>query len=395
MTSNATDPGPSFTVERLDVFVFRAPADPPVQTSFGVMRDRPAVLVRVTDADGVQGWGEIWCNFPTVGAEHRARMALAYCRPAVTGRAWSHPRECFDELTKRFAVLALQTGEHGTLNQIVAGVDTALWDLYARRQGLPLWQALGGAQAEVQAEAQAVQVYASGLNPTEPDMLALQKRDEGYRAFKLKVGFGAERDLANLRTLRDALGNDATMMVDANQAWDFEEACTAGERMEAFNLLWLEEPLRADQPALRWKELSQRQPITLAGGENLAGFAQYRDFISTEGMTVIQPDLGKWGGPSGCLEVAKQTLAAGKWYCPHWLGGGIGLVASMHVKTAVGGPGYVEVDSNPNPLRELLAVPNFKVNDGWVQLSNEPGLGVVPDLAACKGYVVEVPMVGV
>jgi D-galactarolactone cycloisomerase len=93
--------------------------------------------------------------------------------------------------------------------------------------------------------------------------------------------------------------------------------------------------------------------------------------------------------------VAKQTIAAGKWYCPHWLGGGIGLVASMHVKTAVGGAGYVEVDSNPNPLRELLAVPNFKVDNGWVQLSNEPGLGVVPDLAACKGYAVEVPMVGV
>jgi D-galactarolactone cycloisomerase len=329
-----------------------------------------------------------------VGAEHRGRMALAYCRPAVVGRTWSHPRECFDELTRRFAVLALQTGEHGTLNQIVAGVDTALWDLHARRQGKPLWQVLGGTQAQEQAQAQPVQVYASGLNPTEPEKLALQKRGEGYRAFKLKVGFGAERDLANLRALRDALGSEATMMVDANQAWDFDEARAAGERMEDFDLLWLEEPLRADQPSQRWKELAERQPLTLAGGENLAGFAQYRDFIATEGMSIIQPDLGKWGGFSGCLEVAKQTLAAGKWYCPHWLGGGIGLVASMHLKTAVGGPGYVEVDSNPNPLRELLAVPNFTVSDGWVQLSNAPGLGVVPDLAACKGFVVELPMVG-
>jgi D-galactarolactone cycloisomerase len=285
-------------------------------------------------------------------------------------------------------VLALQTGEHGTLNQIVAGVDTALWDLYARRKGRPLWQVLGGA------EPQPVQVYATGLNPTEPEKLALQKRDEGYRAFKLMVGFGAERDLANLRTLRDALGGEVTMMVDANQAWDFDEACKAGERMEDFDLLWLEEPLRADQPAHRWGELAERQSLTLAGGENLAGFAQFREFISTEGMAIIQPDLGKWGGVSGCLEVAKQTLAAEKWYCPHWLGGGIGLLASMHLKTAVGGPGYVEVDANPNPLRELLAVPNFKVNDGWVQLSNEPGLGVVPDLAACKDFVVDLPLVG-
>jgi D-galactarolactone cycloisomerase len=388
MTPTARDSASTFVVERLDVFVFRAPADPPVQTSFGTLRDRPAVLVRVTDAEGAVGWGEIWCNFPTVGAEHRARMALAYCRPAVTGRPWSHPRECFDELTHRFTVLALQTGEHGTLNQIVAGVDTALWDLYARRKGRPLWQVLGGADPEP------VEVYASGLNPTEPEKLALQKRDEGYRAFKLKVGFGAERDLANLRTLRDALGNEATMMVDANQAWDFDEACKAGERMEDFDLLWLEEPLRADQPALRWKDLAERQSLTLAGGENLAGFAQFREFITTEGMAIIQPDLGKWGGFSGCLEVAKQTLAAEKWYCPHWLGGGIGLMASMHLKTAVGGPGYVQVDANPNPLRELLAVPNFRVDDGWVQLSNEPGLGVVPDLAACADFLVDLPLVG-
>ncbi len=389
MTSPAADLGATFTVAQLDVFVFRAPARPPVQTSFGIMRDRPAVLVRVTDSEGAVGWGEIWCNFPTVGAEHRARMTLAYCRPIVTGRAWHHPRACFDALTERFAVLALQTGEHGPLNQIVAGVDTALWDLYARRRGQPLWQALG---AE---EAKPVQVYASGLNPTAPETLALQKRDEGYRAFKLKVGFGADRDLANLRTMRDALGDRATMMVDANQAWSFDEACEAGQRMADFDLLWLEEPLRADQPPQRWKALSQRQPLTLAGGENLAGFAQYSDFIATEGMAIIQPDLGKWGGPSGCLDVAKQTIAAGKWYCPHWLGGGIGLAASMHLKTAVGGPGYVEVDANPNPLRDLLAMPAFTVRDGWVQLSNAAGLGVVPDLAACREFQVDVPLVGI
>ena len=71
MTSPASDTraAAAFTIERFDVFVFRAPADPPVQTSFGIMRDRPAVLVRLTDADGTVGWGEIWCNFPTVGAE--------------------------------------------------------------------------------------------------------------------------------------------------------------------------------------------------------------------------------------------------------------------------------------------------------------------------------------
>ena len=112
-------------------------------------------------------------------------------------------------------------------------------------------------------------------------------------------------------------------------------------------------------------------PVTLAGGENLAGFVQYRDFIASEGMAIIQPDLGKW-------------------YFPYWLGGGIGLAASMHLKTAVGGRGHVDVDSNPIRLRELLAVPNFPLNDDWVELPNEPGLGVVPDRLACKDFAVEV-----
>jgi D-galactarolactone cycloisomerase len=190
-----------------------------------------------------------------------------------------------------------------------------------------------------------VQVYASGLNPTEPEKLALQKARRGLSRVQAQGRLRRRARPGQPARLRDALGSEATMMVDANQAWDFDEARAAGERMEDFDLLWLEEPLRADQPSQRWKELAERQPLTLAGGENLAGFAQYRDFIATEGMSVIQPDLGKWGGFSGCLEVAKQTLAAGKWYCPHWLGGGIGLVASMHLKTAVGGAGYVEVDS--------------------------------------------------
>lgn len=375
-------------LQALDVFVFRAPAQPPVQTSFGIMRDRPAVLVRLRDTEGCEGWGEIWCNFPTVGAEHRARLALAYGRAAVLERAWQSPAEMFHHLQERFAVLALQTGESGPLNQMLAGIDMALWDLFARRAGQPLWRLLGGARAEP------VQVYASGINPTAPEELALAKRDEGYRAFKLKVGFGADRDLANLRAMRDALGPQATMMVDANQAWTLHEAAEAGHRMAPFDLLWLEEPIRADAPPEAWAQLAERQPLRLAGGENLVGMAAYRAFIAGGAMQVIQPDAGKWGGLSGCLMVAQEATAAGRWYCPHWLGAGIGLMASMHLKTAIGGAGYVEVDANPNPLRDLLAMPAFSVTDGAVLLGDAPGLGVAPDLAGAQHFQVEIPSVG-
>ena len=384
-------------IRALDAFVFRAPSDPPVQTSFGTMRDRPAVLLRVTDDDGAHGWGEIWCNFPGVGAEHRARLSLSLLRPLVCAQPWDSPRACFEALTAKFAVLSIQTGEVGPLRQIVAGLDIALWDLAARRAGLPLWKLLvqdGGGTAP--ATALPVPVYASGLNPTDPEKLAATKLAEGYRAFKLKVGFGNTRDDANLRAVREVIGPDLPFMVDANQAWDMAQSIEAGRRMEPNRLGWLEEPVRADTTPAHWTELAREQPLALAGGENLAGLPQFKTFIeSAQGMAIFQPDIGKWGGFSGCLDVGRAVLAGGKQFCPHWLGGGIGLTASFHLKAAVGGAGYVEVDANPNPLRELLASPQFTLVDGAVQLSDRPGLGVEPDMAACRNFMVEVPMAGV
>lgn len=386
--------GDGLTVHALEAFVFRAPADPPVQTSFGIMRDRPAVLLRVTDADGHCGWGEVWCNFPAVGAEHRARLALSYLRPQICGTTWEGPKAAFEALTARFAVLTIQTGEPGPLQQVIAGLDMALWDLAARRANVPLWKLLAGEDSPV--TAMPIPVYASGLNPTSPEKLAAAKLAEGYQAFKLKVGFGAARDDANLRAVREVIGPDAPFMVDANQAWDMEESVAAGRRMAQYNLGWLEEPVRADTTPEQWDDLARSQPLTLAGGENLAGLPQFERFIAPAGgMAVLQPDIGKWGGFSGCLEVGRMALRHGKRFCPHWLGGGIGLTASFHLKAAVGGLGYVEVDANTNPLRDLLAAPRFALVDGAVQLGDTPGLGVEPDMDACRDFIVPVSMVGV
>lgn len=378
MTTAPTD----LRLERIEAFVFRAPADPPVQTSFGIMRDRPALLLRAIADDGAEGWGEVWCNFPTVGAEHRARMALTYLPPLACGPQWASPQACFEALTAKLAVLAIQCGEPGPLAQIVAGLDIALWDLLGRRHGLPVWKLL----APDLAAPAPVPLYASGLNPTGPEKLAAAKRAEGYRAFKLKVGFGAERDEANLVALREVIGAESPLMVDANQAWDLDEAIAAGRRMARHDLGWLEEPVRADTSLADWARLAREQPLPLAGGENLAGPDAFDAHIAAEGLVIVQPDLGKWGGFSGCLAVGRRTLAQGKRFCPHWLGAGIGLTASFHLKAAVGGPGYVEVDANPNPLRDLLATPVFALEEGAVHLGMKSGLGVQPDLGAAQVF---------
>ncbi|HWT20450.1 MAG TPA: mandelate racemase/muconate lactonizing enzyme family protein, partial [Variovorax sp.] len=96
---------------RIEAFVFRCPIATPVRTSFGTMHDRPAVFVRVEDHDGATGWGEIWCNFPSCGAEHRAKLVHTVMAPLLTSRAFDGPAEAFDWLTQRTAVLAIQSGE--------------------------------------------------------------------------------------------------------------------------------------------------------------------------------------------------------------------------------------------------------------------------------------------
>ena len=370
---------PALRLAKVEALVFRAPIEVPVQTSFGIMTDRPAVLVRAEDDQGCVGWGEIWCNFPTFGAEHRARMLASCVAPILLEQAWDTPQHAFAALSRRLHVLGIQSGEPGTVAQAIAGADMALWDIVAQRCGQPLWRLLGGSPR--------VQVYASGLNPTRPEELAASKRAAGFRAFKLKVGFGAQRDLENLRAMRDVLGPDADLMVDANQAWTAEEACAMAARMSEFNLGWLEEPIRADHALAEWETLARQSPIPLAAGENMRGEDEFRAAAASGAFAVLQPDMGKWGGFSGCLAVARNAIAAGRMFCPHWLGGGIGLVASMHLKAAVGGPGYVEVDANVNPLRDLLAAPAPTVQEGAVTLSAAPGLGVAPDLKAARQFL--------
>jgi L-alanine-DL-glutamate epimerase-like enolase superfamily enzyme len=361
------------TLARIDVTVYRAPIDQPVRTAFGVMTSRPAVIVQATEQDGAVGYGEIWSNFPQCGAEHRARLALSACAPLIVDRSWPSPSDAFDHLTRRLWTLGVQAGEPGPIAQAIAGIDTALWDLVARREGLPLWRLLGG-EGEGRMPA-----YASGINPDGTLEQARLARAEGYRAFKLKIGFGRERDLGNLMSLRDELGTEATIMVDANQAFDLDEAMAMSKLLASCDPVWLEEPLPADSPLDSWRKLADVSPIPLAGGENIRGDAAFDEAISAGVFAVIQPDLAKWGGISRGLDLARRIQAGGARYCPHYLGGGIGLLASAHLLAAAGGLGMLEIDSNQNPLRQGLAQPYPDLIDGDFVLTEAPGLGVTPD----------------
>ena len=373
-------------IARIEVHVLRWPVRVPVRTSFGVMHDRPAVLVRVEDDEGGFGWGEAWCNFPACGAEHRANLVETVVAPLLVGRSFAAPRGAFDELTARTAVLAIQSGEPGPIAQAIAGVDIALHDLAARRAGVPMWRHLVDAARVPGATAIAeVPVYASGINPDRPGDTVAALRHAGHTAFKLKVGFGEARDLDNLAAVRAAAGARAAVMVDANQAWDLEAAIAMGRRLGELAPGWLEEPLRADRPWHEWQRLAAACTIPLAAGENAIGEAAFDALIASRAVAVVQPDLAKWGGVSGVLGVIGRIDAAGLRHCPHYLGAGIGLLASAHVLAATARDGgWLEVDANENPLRTLLCPPLATLREGRITLDVAPGLGVEPDIAALR-----------
>jgi L-alanine-DL-glutamate epimerase-like enolase superfamily enzyme len=368
----------SFTIRGIQAFCYRYPLTTPVVTSFGEMRDRPALFVRVEDDDGQAGWGEAWCNFPSAGAEHRTRLINEMLAPMLAGRAVTHPSEVFEHLSAATSVMALQSGEAGPFAQTIAAIDIALWDLFARRAKTPLWRMLGGTTGRMR-------VYASGINPAGSVAQAEAAMRRGHRAFKLKIGFDADGDRANLRALRRLVG-EAFLAADVNQGWGIEQALQLAPALEEFNLAWLEEPLRADRPWSEWRSLQRRLTIPLAGGENIAGYQNFAAALTEGVLTVVQPDAAKWGGITGCLDVARDVLASKRHYCPHFLGGGIGLLASAHLLAGSRGGGLLEVDSNDNPLREDFCGAVADIKDGEIVLPETPGLGVEPDMKAIEKY---------
>ena len=366
------------TIAAVEACAYRVPIQQPIKVSFGTFRDRPMVLVRIVDSDGAVGWGEAWCNWPAVGAEHRARLVNDFAERLV-GRTLATPDQAFHLLTRQLEVLVLQTLEVGPIAQAVAGIDIAIWDLFARKAGQPLNRFLGGAPVA------SLPVYATGINPDQPEAFAAARRAEGHRAFKLKTGFGHALDVRNLRAMREVIGADDELSCDANQVLDVDGAITFCRDVEALKLAWLEEPIRVDAPAEAWRRLAAASTTPLAGGENLQG-AQFDAACADDVLGVIQPDVAKWGGITGNWQVARAAVAAGKRYCPHHFGGGVSLLASLHLLAAAGGSGRLEFDCHPNPGREAVVGDLLPVTEGRVPVPSGPGLGAVPDLPALRRY---------
>jgi L-alanine-DL-glutamate epimerase-like enolase superfamily enzyme len=361
---------PALELVRVSVEVFRYPVETPVATSFGVMRDRPAVFVRLEESGGAFGWGEIFANWPSVGAEHRARLLIEDISDHLLGQQFQLPSAAFHMLEEATHICALQSGEWGPFRQVIAGVDIAMHDLFARKLGLPARKMLNPQAADK------VAAYASGIHVRDAMKTLVRCRELGFKRFKVKVGFDIDRDLAVVRDCLDLLKGDEVLMLDANQGWTKDQAIQFLHPLDGSGIAWIEEPIPADATWEDWYAVRAESPIPLAGGENIAGLNDFNQSIARSQFSFYQPDIAKWGGFTGCLQVAKNALGAGRTYCPHFLGGIVGLQASAELLAAVGGPGWLEVDVNRNPLRGDDGFLASRLDGGSWVLSANSGLGL-------------------
>ena len=355
-------------IARLDVYALEANVDKPVTTSFGSMPAQVSALLRIEDGDGNAGWGEIWGNFPSITCAYRANLACKVLPEPLLGAKVDTPGAFCIRLANRLRVLAVQAAEPGPVSAVLAATNQALWDLAARRKGLPLRRALNENAGET------VPVYASGLGPTDSVEMSVRAREAGFRAFKLKIGFGDEVDHRNLHGFRLAMKEDEQLFVDANQRWTLSEALGRIAMLEDMEVDWWEEPLLAEASADEWRALRDSTLLPLAGGENLRDMDAFRTAFSY--LAFVQPDVGKWGGIDGCLAVARSALDHDCTYCPHWLSGGVGLMHSAHLLAAAGGDGLLEVDAHPNPLRSRIVDPVTGIFEGRLHMVDAPGIGI-------------------
>lgn len=375
---------PEIRITEVEPVVLRAEIPEPVRTSFGTMEHRWSVLVRIGTDAGIEGWGESWCNFPSWAPFERVHT-LRGLAPLVVGRDPRDVTFVHDGVRRATRILERQWGAPGPVGQALSAIDVALWDVLGKLTGQPIVRLLGGRAG------MDVPVYGSGLGPGDPTRSIERLQAVGVGAYKLKVGFGPDRDARNLTRMRKLIGTDAVLWADANQAWSFSAAREALAMLGDHGVALLEEPLPAGDYAglARLREVA---PIPLAAGENAVRREDFVEMLAADCVDVVQPDVTKCGGLTDARFACQLAAAHGRAFAPHYLGGAVGLVASLHLFGSVPGGTMMELDANPNPLRDVLGGELVRPVDGRLRVPSGPGLGITPSPEALQRY--RVPLGG-
>ena len=256
-------------------------------------------------------------------------------------------------------------GRSGVATQALAAIDIALYDLKAKRAGLPLAKLLGSYRDSVQT----YNTSGGFLNATleEVKARATQSIEEGIGGIKIKVGLpDSKEDIRRVAGVREHIGWDVPLMVDANQQWDRATALRMGRQLEEFNLIWIEEPLDA-YDFEGHAHLAQVLDTPIATGEMLASVAEHKGLINANSCDIIQPDAPRVGGITQFLRLAALADERGLGLAPHFA-----MEIHLHLAAAYPREPWVEHFVWLDPLFEE----RLETKNGRMIVPDRPGLGV-------------------
>ncbi len=335
---------------------------------------RAHVLVEVECSDGTVGWGE--CLGP---ARPNAAVVAAYAgwligqNPLETERHWA---TLYNALRDQ--------GQRGLTVTALSGIDMALWDIKGKVLGQPVSVLLGGRWRE------SVRAYATGsfkrdgvdrVSDNAQEMS--QRRAEGFHACKIKIGFGLAEDLAVIRAVREAIGSDMRLMIDANHGYTVTEAIRLGRAAADYDIDWFEEPVVPEQLSA-YAQVRAGQPIPVAGGETWHTRWGHWQAIQAGAVDILQPDIAGCGGLSEAVKIASLATLHGVRIVPHVWGTGVHIAAALQFMAAmVPDPVRVnpiapimEFDRTHNPFRQAVLTRPIEAVDGVVAIPDGPGLGI-------------------
>ena len=345
---------------------------------------RDVALVRVRTDDGLEGWGQV--------APYNADITACVVHRQVAPHALGADADDLGGLEQR--VLEREHKFPGSyLCRALAGVDTALWDLRGKRAGKSVCELLGGSP-------RAVPVYGSSMRRDieprdEAERLARLRDEDGYAAFKIRVGSECGHDADErpgrteevVPTVRAAIGDDVALLVDANSCYTPPRAIEVGRMLEQHGVVHFEEPCPYWE--LEWTaEVAAALDVDVAGGEQDCLLPTWRRMIELRAVDIVQPDVCYVGGMSRAVRVAALAREAGLRVVPHSANLSLVTVFALHLVAACENAGpYAEYSIEPDeyyPWQVGMYEPLPRVVDGCVEVPAGPGWGVeiAPDWLA-------------
>jgi L-alanine-DL-glutamate epimerase-like enolase superfamily enzyme len=354
-----------------------------------------ALLVRVCSG-GLVGWGECEASPLVSIANWCCPMSHSACRPvrdAVLGQTLDRPEDIL-RINQSARAIGLDVAQ---TDHTLSGIDIALWDLLGKARQQPVYKLLGYPRAYPKTP------YASQLFGDTPQQTlekAKQSRAGGYRAVKFGWGpYGrgtVETDRDHVMAAREGLGSDATLLIDAGTVWydDVERASLRLAALEDARATWLEEPFVGGALEAYRSLASRCRTVKLAGGEGARNFFEARHLIDHGGVAFIQIDTGRIGGITSAKQVADYACARGVTYVNHTFTTHLALSASLQPFAGLADHAICEYPVEATELARTLSQTTLERNaEGQVELPDAPGLGVEPDLATVRRYLVDVNIV--